>query len=186
MDYSKVPDEEIVKKVIAEDKELYSELMGRYTDKLLRYANFLTGNNLEMSADIVQESFIKAYINLQGFDTKKKLSSWIYRIVHNQAMNEIKKESRKTNLFDDMDLKSSVNLEEEFIKNELNELAQECFKGMPLKYSEPLGLYYLEEKSYQEISDILRLPINTVATRISRAKVYLNKICQNQKQQIKK
>jgi RNA polymerase sigma-70 factor, ECF subfamily len=51
-------------------------------------------------------------------------------------------------------------------------------KEIPLLYSEPLSLYYIDDKSYQEISDILRIPIGTVAVRISRAKKLMKKICQ--------
>ena len=49
---------------------------------------------------------------------------------------------------------------------------------MPLLYSEPLALFYIDEKSYEEIGNILRLPMGTVATRISRAKILMKKICQ--------
>jgi len=49
---------------------------------------------------------------------------------------------------------------------------------MPIIYKEPLSLFYLEEKSYEEISDILRIPIGTVGTRVNRAKVIMKKLCQ--------
>jgi RNA polymerase sigma-70 factor (ECF subfamily) len=49
---------------------------------------------------------------------------------------------------------------------------------MPLIYREPLSLFFIEEKSYEEISDILRIPTGTVGTRINRAKLILKKICQ--------
>jgi len=52
---------------------------------------------------------------------------------------------------------------------------------MFLLYREPLSLYYLEEKSYKEISDILRIPIGTVGTRINRAKLIMRQICQRKK-----
>ncbi|MDD5681358.1 MAG: sigma factor-like helix-turn-helix DNA-binding protein, partial [Candidatus Omnitrophica bacterium] len=53
-----------------------------------------------------------------------------------------------------------------------------CLNKMSIIYKEPLSLYYLEEKSYEEISDILRIPIGTVGTRINRAKGLMKKICQ--------
>ena len=52
---------------------------------------------------------------------------------------------------------------------------------MPVIYREPLSLYFLEEKPYEEISDILRIPVGTVGTRINRAKVLMKKICQKTK-----
>lgn len=56
---------------------------------------------------------------------------------------------------------------------ETNELLQKNLNNLPLEYREPLVLFYLEEKSYNEISDVLHLPINTVGTRISRGKKML-------------
>ena len=63
------------------------------------------------------------------------------------------------------------------MKEELVANTRECLDKMDLIYREPLSLYYLEDKSYEEIGDILRLPMGTVATRINRAKVIMRKIC---------
>ena len=49
---------------------------------------------------------------------------------------------------------------------------------MPVIYKEPLSLFYLEEKSYEEISDILRIPMGTVGTRVNRGKILMKKLCQ--------
>ena len=59
---------------------------------------------------------------------------------------------------------------------ETQEAVRESLTKLPLKYREPVMLYYIEDRKYEEISDILRLPINTVATRIRRGKEYLKKI----------
>ena len=57
-------------------------------------------------------------------------------------------------------------------------MTQKCLNDMPIKYSEPLMLHFIEDSSYEDISDILRLPMGTVATRINRAKALMRKICQ--------
>ena len=93
MDVDKKTDEELVEIVRSEDKELYSELVYRYEDKLVRYANYLIGDE-HKAADAVQEAFIKAFINIKSFDLKKKFSSWIYRIVHNESINLVKKDKK--------------------------------------------------------------------------------------------
>ncbi len=177
---SKLPDEQLVKYIRENDKEAYAEIIGRYKKKLIRYAVYLTGDD-EKAADVVQDAFIKAYINLNGFDIKKKFSSWIYRIVHNEAMDNLRKDYKETILTDDFQFDSGVNLENEFIKKELKDKADHCLKQIPVIYREPLSLYFLEDKSYDEISDILRIPIGTVGTRINRAKVFMKKICQRTK-----
>ena len=117
-DILKLSDEKIVELVRKKDKELYIHIIKRYQDKLMRYASYLTGEE-HNAADIVQESFIKAYVNLNGFNTKKKFASWIYRIVHNEAINLINKQKKQVSLYDDYDFDSGIDIEDEFIKKEL-------------------------------------------------------------------
>jgi RNA polymerase sigma-70 factor (ECF subfamily) len=176
-DYAKLSDEEIVKLVSKKDQELFSHIIKRYQDKLMRYAVYLTGDE-DKSADIVQETFIKTYINLNSFDPQKKFSSWIYRIAHNQAMSSFPRHQKQVTLPDDFEFDSGVNLEDDLIKQEFQAHTTKCLKKMPLIYREPLSLFFIEEKSYEEISDILRIPTGTVGTRINRAKLILKKICQ--------
>lgn len=175
-DLKKLTDEQVVEYVRSKDKESYAEVVLRYQDKLMRYANSLTHDESK-SEDIVQNSFIKAFINLNNFDIKLKFSTWIYRIVHNESINKIIKHKKEVRLLDDYDIASDEDLEVMFSKEEIKKKVNICISEMPLIYAEPLTLFFLEEKSYEEISDILRLPIGTVGTRINRAKNLLKKIC---------
>lgn len=177
---SKLTDEEIIEYARKKDKECYAEIIRRYQDKLLRYATYLLRDE-EKAADVVQESLIKAYENLNGFNTKKSFSSWIYRIVHNQAVNLIKKHKKEVPLFKDADFDSGIDIEKQYSKKEITEIVRLCLSKIPLKYKEPLTLFFLEDKSYIEISDILRIAVGTVGTRINRAKALMKKICQKQK-----
>lgn len=177
IEYEKLSDEQLVEKVRSADQELYALLVKRYENKLLRYATSLVKDE-DRASDIIQESFIKAFINLKGFNTNKSFSSWIYRIVHNEAINTIKKYQKEVKLPENIDFKSNENIEEEFDKKEIVKKVQQCLKEIPIIYVEPITLFYIEEKSYEEISDILRLPMGTVATRINRAKKILRNLCQ--------
>ena len=170
-------DEQLVKIIRSSDKDLYAEIIERYQKKLIRYAGYMTGDE-NTGEDVVQDAFIKAYVNLNGFDTKKKFSSWMYRIVHNEAMNMLNRQKRQVHMSEKIEHDSGINLEDEFIKNELASHAHNCLERIPVIYKEPLSLFYLEEKSYEEISDILRIPISTVGVRINRAKGMMKKICQ--------
>jgi len=172
-----ISDEEIIEKVKSDNQEFYAVIIQRYQKKLLRYATNLTKDE-DKAVDVVQESFIKAFINLKGFDTKKKFSSWIYRIVHNESMNIVKKYHKEISLPDGIDFESDENIEEEFEQKEIVTKVEKCLGKIPLSYSEPVTLHYIEGKSYEEISDILKMPMGTVATRISRAKILIKKICQ--------
>lgn len=176
-DIKAASDEQVVEIVRTKDKEVYSEIIKRYQKKLMRYAHYLLGDEQE-GADAVQRGFIKAYIHLNGFDTKRKFSSWLYRIVHNEAINMINKRKRLQPIDEYTGLESGIQVEDSFIKKEIVSHTQDCLENMHIMYREPLSLFYLEEKSYEEISDILRIPIGTVGTRINRAKVIFKKICQ--------
>jgi RNA polymerase sigma-70 factor (ECF subfamily) len=177
LNLSKLTDEEIVKIVRSKDQEAYAFLIKRYEKKLTRYASYLI-NDENMATDAVQESFIKAYINLNSFNLKKKFSSWIYRIVHNQALTIVGKNRQHQSIENASEIESETNLEDDLIKKELVKHAHDCLEQMPILYKEPLSLFYLEEKTYEEIGDILRISIGTVGTRINRAKIMVKKICQ--------
>jgi RNA polymerase sigma-70 factor (ECF subfamily) len=170
-------DEEIVEEIRSKDQELYVVIVERYQEKLLRYANRLVKDE-HKAMDIVQESFINAFVQLNRFDTKKKFSSWIYRIVHNQSINFLKKYQKETPMPDGVDFKSKDETERHFEQKEFKEMVDTCLGQIPVMYAEPLILYYLEEKSYAEISDILRMPMGTVATRVKRAKIVMKHVCQ--------
>ena len=173
----KLTDVEIVEKVRLDNRDLYAVIIERYKHKLLRYALNLVHDN-DRASHIVQDSFVKAYINLNGFNSKMKFSSWIYRIVHNEAMNVIKKSQMETSLPEDFDFDSGEDIEKEFEKKEAVVYVEKCLDSIPVIYSEPLSLYYLDDKSYEEISEILRIPMGTVAVRLSRAKKLMKHICQ--------
>lgn len=173
---SGLSDEAVVLKVVAGDRELYRELIERYEGKLLRYAKVLL-HDRDDAADVVQEAFVGAYRNLKGFDTERRFSSWMYRIVHNVAQNMILKRkflsflSPKEWLTKEETVSDGKgSLEAQFADSETKSIVKLYMDGLPAAYRDPLILFYLEERSYEEIGEILNMPIGTVGTRINRAK----------------
>jgi len=83
-------DEEIVKKVQLGGIEFFELLVQRYQEKLCRYARKFLFNSTDIE-EIVQEVFIKTYVNIKSFNSSLKFSSWIYRISHNELVNALKK-----------------------------------------------------------------------------------------------
>ena len=170
--FSEATDEEIIKLVQQGKVEPFELIVKRYQNKLIRYGRkFL--NKREDIEEIVQEIFIKVYVNIKSFNTSKKFSSWIYRIAHNEFVNNLKK--KRPLYFFDLDvfipnLISKENLEEDVNKKEICEMINKYLEKLGLKYKEVLILYYFEDLSYKEISDILHVPISTVGVRIKRAK----------------
>lgn len=179
---SKLKDEQIVELVIAGDQDAYGEIISRYQEKLIRYVNRYCHDEAQ-SQDVVQMTFIKAYTNLNGFDTKLKFSSWIYRISHNEAINIIKKYRHEFTPSDESwfqqlpgdDKPISTTIDNKL----LGSLLAKQIAQLDSKYQDPLVLHYFEGQSYQEISDVLRLPVATVGTRIKRAKQQIKKLLVN-------
>lgn len=163
-------DESLVASVLSGEENAYKTLHERYQAKLLRYANYLLGDP-DLASDVVQDSFIKAYSNLSSFDQTRKFSSWIYRIVHNESVNAGKKHSREVILTEEIE--NQVDLVEEVSRQEVIQNLRDSVEKLPLGYKEPIVLHFFDDKSYEEISEILKLPEGTVATRINRGKKLL-------------
>jgi RNA polymerase sigma-70 factor (ECF subfamily) len=141
IDYNELPDEEVVKLIRLSNQELYFILVKRYQDKLLRYVTNIVLDEYK-AVDVVQETFIKSFVNLNGFDLNKKFSSWIYRIAHNESINLLKKNRRETFLPEDLDFSSEENLVEDLEQKELVQNIGKCLGSLPLMYSEPLVLHF--------------------------------------------
>ncbi len=183
-DYENMPDEQLVQ-LSLKDQDCFYYLMKRYEIKILRYIKRLTTVSHEEAEDIIQEVFIKVYRNLNGFNRKLKFSSWIYRIAHNEIVNQYRKTKLRLSMIplsidDEANLIDSIHdtIESNGAYENLEnaEKVREALAKLPDKYREILVLRYLEDKSYDEISDILRKPTGTVATQINRAKASFKKI----------
>ena len=175
-------DEELVEKIRTEDNELYSEIVERYQQKLYFYLDCLTNHSSE-AEDLLQNVFFKAYRNLLGFDSQRRFSTWIYRIAHNEGVNFLKKTNRRKQVSLEHIKETPAMKENEndsvldFLdKKQIKAKMKTCLGRLEAKYRGPLILHYFEEKSYREISDILRIPSKTVGTLIFRGKRTLRTI----------
>ncbi len=179
--FTQESDEEIARKVQSGQIEVFAALVERYEQKMKRYARkFLFG--YEDIEDLVQKVFLKAYINIQSLDTSKKFSSWLYRIAHNEFINEIKKRGREPVSFFDFDIffphhRSADNADRNLNKEEIREVIDNCLEKLKPKYREPIVLHYLEELSYKEIADVLQIPVSTVGVRLQRGKQIMRSFC---------
>jgi RNA polymerase sigma-70 factor, ECF subfamily len=174
------PSDEQLAQESLKDQNKFAILVERYEQKLLRYIKRLTGHLNDQAEDILQETFIKIYRNLNNFDPSLKFSSWAYRITHNESINHIRKiKGKETTPIETDDtetanllniLESDTNIEEEASQKELAAKIRSTIYKLPKKYRDVIILYYLEDKDYQEISDILKKPTGTIGTLLSRAK----------------
>lgn len=166
-------DEEIVALIQAGNADAYGEIMSRYEDKLKRYAwKFL--NTRDEIDDLVQDVFIKTYTNIQSFNTSLRFSPWIYRIAHNAFVNELKRKKRTYGLFDADTILPMIAGKEtadaDTLEAEITEELEVHIEKLPAKYREVVILHYFESLSYQEVSDVLKIPVTTVGVRMTRAR----------------
>lgn len=158
-----------------EDKGMFLYLLRRYEEKLKRYIFRISNFSNEEVEDVLQDVFLKVYKNLNDFDLDLKFSSWIYRITHNQVVSHHRQNQARPKVVEIDEvviekIKDEFNIGEkmqiDYLRNEINGI----FDNIKPKFKEILILRFFEEKSYEEISDILKKPAGTVATLIHEAK----------------
>ena len=182
MDIIERTDEELVAEVQKGDTESFRVLVERYEPKMARYARrFLFAT--DDAKDLLQEIFIKTYVNIRSFDLDRRFSPWIYRIAHNEFVNALKKKKKERDtislFFVDVLFPHPIAKEaadDEATRRELKEVLEGSLDKLDSKYREPLILYYLEDMDYKEIAEILRIPVSTVGVRLQRGKTNLKKL----------
>ncbi|MBT3817571.1 MAG: RNA polymerase sigma factor [Candidatus Magasanikbacteria bacterium] len=156
-----------------EDQEYFLCIIRKYQQPLLRYIRRISGVPYEDAEDVFQEVCIKVYTHLHNYNETLPFSSWIYRITRNTTISHFRKRKPVISL-ESMDLErlASHCMKEFVIKNDI---IAPVLNKMDEKYRDILILKFLEEKSYEEISDIIKKPMGTVATWINRAKKQFQK-----------
>jgi RNA polymerase sigma-70 factor (ECF subfamily) len=167
-------DEALAERLQKGDKSVFVFFMQRYETKLLRYGRKFLPRTEDIQ-DIVQEVFLSAYVNIRSFDTDQKFSPWMYRIAHNAFVNELKKNVRNPLLLIDFDTFLSHIAyndpdETERERADMRVLIDKGLEEISPKYREVLILHYLDELGYQEIADVLRVPVSTIGVRLKRGR----------------
>jgi RNA polymerase sigma-70 factor (ECF subfamily) len=170
-------DEQLASAVASGDKDALRQLIEKYQQPMERYL-FRLGIKNHDSEDVLQNLMLKMYLNINSFNPKKgKFSSWLYRIAHNEAMTFAKKNGSLVLTVEDEGLWDIFESDEDISgstdKLKLKAVVTEAISKLDDKHKSPIILHYLEGKSYQEISYILKIPTSTVGVRISRAKLKL-------------
>ena len=176
-------DEIIAQEVQTGNTEAFGILIERYQEKMLRYARRFLFSATD-AEDVVQEVFIKSFTNLNSFDTKRKFSSWLYRIAHNEFISVIRKKKLESIPFFDPDTwfphpVAKEKTDDDILREELKKETSEALRKLPFKYREPVILFYQEDFDYQTIADIMQIPVSTVGVRLKRAREQLKEILDN-------
>jgi len=167
---SDLSDEELAVRAVY-DSKFFTFLVTRYKEKFFYYLKSFSGFQDDEAEDVIQVSFIKIYKNLNNFDRRLKFSSWAYRIVRNEAIDELRRSKRnQSTALDNLEIPDAISLTEEMDKKLAQEIVLKTLKDLKAEYREILVLRFFAHKEYKEISDILQKPIGTVCTLIDRAK----------------
>ncbi len=161
---------------VPEEREVFGCLIQRYEDKLRRYLRRLMPGLGEEADDVLQEVFLKAYVNARGFDANLSFSSWIYRIAHNEAVSWLRKKKARPETVElgedefQTFVTSLAEATEEEERTYVKDTVIRVLAVLPEKYRAVLVLRFLEGRTYEDIGDILQVPGGTVATLLHRAK----------------
>ncbi|MCA9744280.1 sigma-70 family RNA polymerase sigma factor [candidate division KSB1 bacterium] len=174
-------DEELIARFQQGELHAFDLIVERYKDQLLNFVYRFLGNQ-EQAEDILQETFLRVYRNRHAYRRVAKFSTWIYTIAGNLARTELRKRTRRRlfSLSDmgiedkDYDVSDDEFNPEAYVDTILHEeVIQEEINKLSPKFREVIILRDIQELSYEEISQILRIPIGTVKSRVNRARLRL-------------
>lgn len=173
-DASTPSDSDLVAAALA-DKRAYAHVLRRWEPLLARYVRRILGRESQAADDVLQEAFLKTYVNLNDYDRTRPFGAWIYRIARNEAINHLRKKKIEPPFVNGDDallllgrLSDGITAQEIFDGARMNERIRAAIDAMPARYREALALRYLEDRGYDEIAEIMQLPSGTVATLINR------------------
>ncbi|NVM04800.1 MAG: sigma-70 family RNA polymerase sigma factor [Candidatus Helarchaeota archaeon] len=179
-----ITDEVLAEKVKAGSKEAYTELVKRYMKKAYSIAYQFVRNS-EDAKDLSQDVFIKIYQSISSFKKGRKFFSWFYRILINHCINFKKKKSISG--FNIEELKGYTNsnstveseIDKEINHSELKGAVHKAISKLPLKQRKVVILCEIEGFKQQEVSEILKISVGTVRSRLFYARKRLKKYLKN-------
>lgn len=173
----KVLEELTIDVLTADDKEeLIDEIMNRYGQEILQLA-FSYVKNRAIAEDLTQDIFVKCYKGLHTYSGKAKLRTWLWRIAINHCKDFLKSWYNKNVVVTEEEPAGSRTkkdmVEDAVIQREEDDQLISAVMDLPIKYREVIYLYYYEELTIREVSELMEVSGNTVKTRLRRAKELL-------------
>ncbi len=177
-------DEELIARTLAGEQDAYRSLVERYSDFAYTVALRIVGSEAD-AEDVAQEAFVRAHKALARFRGDSKFSSWLYRITVNRALTHLKRRRRRPQT---VEMTSSPRVEAEVrshhagddpvrvvLDEEVALRVRRAVRTLPPQYRAVVTLFYLEEKSYKEVAEILGVPMGTLKTHLHRARAMLKR-----------
>jgi RNA polymerase sigma-70 factor (ECF subfamily) len=188
---SSIQDAAYVEQALGGDESAYKKLMQKYERPLYFFVQKMIKNR-DIIPDLLQEIFMKAFNNLSTYNTNYAFSTWLYRIATNHSIDYLRKKKLQTFSIDqpvstkdgEMQIElpdNSFEADQEVIQKQRKKIVEEAIENLPEKYKAVIQMRHMEEKSYQEIAEILDLPLGTVKAHIFRARELLYKYLKEKK-----
>ncbi len=160
----------------------FEEYYNMYKDDIARVALYYTKNK-DDAEDLVQNTLLKAYKHFSKFNKKTNFKSWIFKIIENTYLTQIKHKNEQNILglnqnFDIVDDKETSTEEQIVNKETVSEIREQISK-LPKKYQEVVMLADIKGLDCKEIADLLNIPIGTVKSRLHRGQAMLQERMQN-------
>lgn len=173
METAKSIDHGLMRRVQQDDYAAFEELVARYKGRLVNILCRMLSDQNE-AEDLVQETFLRVWTHRQDYDFSFCLSTWIYTIALNLARNELRKR-RKFKFFSLLELSDKgVEIPDPKLgPSELGHLLQGAISRLPIRYKEAFLLRDVQELPYEEVAQILGVPLGTVKSRVNRARAVL-------------
>jgi RNA polymerase sigma-70 factor (ECF subfamily) len=162
-------DEILVHEVQEGNIPAFETLVNRYQRKLVSFVTSII-RDPDASQDIVQETFIQLYKTIERVDTTKKFSSYLYAITRNQAISYIRSKKPQVALSEARDIATTDTPDTRLERIDQATSVEEALKLIDNRYRKVITLYYYDNLSYEQISKLLHLPVNTIRTHLRRAK----------------
>jgi RNA polymerase sigma-70 factor, ECF subfamily len=157
---------------ILDGTDRYEDLVRAYHTGLIIHCEHLVGDR-DDAEDIAQEAFVKAYLQLKAFNpAKARFSTWLYKIATNLAIDFLRANKRRVDV-NDIEAVAEVTMPTYLEDDEKRAIIQAVTQLHPPEFRRAIEAYFWEGKSYQEIADAEHIPLNTVRSRLRRAKLQL-------------
>lgn len=167
-------DQKIVEQIIeAQDTEAFRFLVEKYQVGLVRYCYSIVLDE-DIANDIAQQAMICAYEKLNSYKPKYSFSTWLYRIARNEAFREIKRLYKQSE-FSEVNDVAETDISEAIDRKHVAEDVRRALLSLRTEWRQILHFYYWENRTYEEIAEIMDKPINTIKVWMSRAKQQLEK-----------
>lgn len=174
MTYDTLPITPIIEKASAGDEDSCQKILNLYKGRIFSYVYRMV-RNYHDAEDITFDTFIKCFKALARFDTSKKFSTWLFTIAHNTTLDFFRKNKHNYEYFDEQHGMID-DLAEKIEKKKKMEKIEKALAKLPPLDRELIILFHKEEYSYQEICEILEIPVTTIKTRLHRARKKLGQL----------